>query len=363
LYEKAYGHACHHVLAREDGRIKALVGVFPVDVSVGGKRLRTCGIGMVAVHPYSRHSGYMKTLMAMADQAMRDSGAQFACLSGQRQRYQYSGFEKCGLRVLAQVNESNIRHRFGSGYSSRISFGALTSQSPELPVCRDIYSRRIVHAERDPSRFFDTLRTWDSDSWIIRRENSILGYLCADKKGEGIGEFVLTAEASRLNGDQAEILAAWLAHRNIPSVKVHLSPWVQGDIASLSIFAEQIRMDVDQNFCVYDFNRTIEAFFAVKSSYTPLPEGSLVLGIEGRGSIRISFADGRIKSEATEEPANLFLPYLGAMEFFFGHLRVVAPGLAETLGRPGPALWTGKERELAGAWFPLPLAMDEQDMV
>lgn len=100
LISKAYGedrtHWPIHFVARENGRIRGLVGLMPFPQRVLGETLQMGFIGTVSVHPYSRSKGYMKKLMAMTNDYARDNGFDLLALGRQRQRYEYYGYEPGG---------------------------------------------------------------------------------------------------------------------------------------------------------------------------------------------------------------------------------------------------------------------------
>src|SRR5665647_2141986 len=74
---------------RRDGRIRAVVGVFPMEVSIGGRILKAAGIGGVSTHPEERGHGLMRRLMEAALADMAAKGVALSVLGGQRQRYHY----------------------------------------------------------------------------------------------------------------------------------------------------------------------------------------------------------------------------------------------------------------------------------
>jgi predicted acetyltransferase len=80
----------HHIL-KEDNKIKAMVGSFPLGLTVCDNYLKGRGIGTVSVHRYSRNFGYMRLLMDNAVAEIKAEGCDFAVLSGRRQRYEYWG--------------------------------------------------------------------------------------------------------------------------------------------------------------------------------------------------------------------------------------------------------------------------------
>ncbi|MFR5072051.1 MAG: GNAT family N-acetyltransferase [Bianqueaceae bacterium] len=58
-------------LAKDNGKIKAMVCVLPTEFKSGTQVLKAGLLGTVSVHPYARKRGYMKKLMEMAVADMR----------------------------------------------------------------------------------------------------------------------------------------------------------------------------------------------------------------------------------------------------------------------------------------------------
>ena len=67
-------------------------------------------IGSVGVHERYRGAGYMKKLMDMAISDAMEKGYDFIGLGGQRQRYNYWNFERCGMNRSFYLTGTNVRH-------------------------------------------------------------------------------------------------------------------------------------------------------------------------------------------------------------------------------------------------------------
>lgn len=358
LYNPTYRTASHHIVAKEDGKIRAIVGAFPIPVTVAGESLLACGIGTVCVHPYRRSSGYMKTLMGMAHQDMIASGADFGCLGGQRQRYQYFGYDKCGQLIHFEVNQSNVRHVYGASPAASHTFRLLSAEDPALADCMRLFAERPAHAEREPERFFDIMRSWDSQAWLVSKESEVSGYLVASKTGEEILELVLCDPAMA-----AAVTADWVLYRGVKQTEVILPPFDKDGIRSLSQLAETMRVEAADNMAVFRFDTTVHAFFKLKASYDPLPDGELVILVEGHSAFRMSASAGVVKAEKTEEPAHLLLSYTDALSVLFSPLGGICAAGLEDLVKAGPAGFGNRERALLRAWLPLPLFFDKADNV
>ena len=109
---------------REAGRIRAVVGSFPIEWQLGDTRLAMAGIGGVSSHPRRRGAGYMRQLMHHCVARMHDECKHLSWLGGQRQRYAYFGYEKCGIGHSFTVSKTNLRHAYGDA-TSRLVFQPL----------------------------------------------------------------------------------------------------------------------------------------------------------------------------------------------------------------------------------------------
>jgi predicted N-acetyltransferase YhbS len=358
LYREQYGTAGYHCIAREAGHIRAIVGAFPIPMDVAGDRLLVCGIGTVCVHPYRRNTGYMKALMQMAHDGMAASGADFGCLGGQRQRYQYFGYDLCGQMFHFTLNKTNVRHCYGRDYAPTYRFRRMDAEDPAMATCLEWFNRRPAHAVRELNRFYDTVCSWNFLLWGIEQKGKLIGYLTAAKNGEEVHELV-TAD----DNDAAGILSDWLVTQGFDQVQFVTPPYDQKGIASLSAICESMHLSPAHNMAVFNFPNTVRAFAKLKASYETLPEGRLVLAVEGRKPFRIVMHAGTVTVEETDEPANLELPYMGALACLFGPFSGITTPIYESICKAGPAGWSLTERTLARVWFPLPLFFEESDNV
>jgi hypothetical protein len=358
LYNPVYRTAPHHVVAREGGRIRAMVGAFPIPVSVAGESLLACGIGTVCVHPYRRGSGYMKTLMRMAHDDMRQAGADFGCLSGQRQRYRYFGYDRCGQMMLFEINRANLRHAYGPDGAPKRTFRQLGPQDPALADCRTLHAARPLHVIREPERFLDILKSWDSQAWVIAREDVFEGYLVASRDGAQVHELVLANPR-----DSADIVAAWARDRDLETVNVLVPPYDPQVILPLSRLAETMRVEAADNLAVFRFDTTVNAFFKLKATYDALPDGEVVIAVDGHPPFRMSAVDGAVRAEMTQAPAHLAMTYADALALLFSPLGGVCAAALEDGVREGPAGFDARTRALLRAWLPLPLCFDKADNV
>ncbi len=334
--------ACNHAL-REDGRIRAVVGLFPIDWRVGDRLLKVGGIGGVSTHPGVRGKGYMGILMRHCVARMKAEGFHLSWLGGQRQRYGYFGYEKCGQAVSVDLGPSNLRHACPSPADLR--FEALEpGHSDRLERAWRMHQAQHVHCRRRKPWFHRFLRAWyNRPHAALDASGEMLGYLVASGEDDQVTELVGRDEEAAL-----AMAAAWVQARGAGSVRFVLPPEQRGLVRRLGAVGESVSVGSSGNWQIFDWAATVEALMGVCGG---LPEGEADLGIEGCGTLRMGVRDGRPECHREDGGGGGTWDPGTAMRALFGPLApdqvtVVPPALAALR-----------------AWCPLPLGWLRQDGV
>ena len=98
---------CHRII-RENGKIRACVGRYPMDVRIGACRVRVYGIGQVSCAPELRGGGRMTALLNDVCAEMDASDAGLAWLSGWRPRYATFGWEAVGTNLNSYIDKKTL---------------------------------------------------------------------------------------------------------------------------------------------------------------------------------------------------------------------------------------------------------------
>ncbi|MBQ8576513.1 MAG: GNAT family N-acetyltransferase [Clostridia bacterium] len=346
LYKEQYDPCYNNFVAAENGKLRAAIGVYPRKFSVMGEELLSHGIGNVAVHPYHRGKGYMKTLMNMALDDMIDAGADFSDLGGQRQRYQYFGYDNAGCARVFSINRTNIRHNFPDAPETAVYFHEIDETSPYLDDIHALYSSRTVHTVRPRAALYDILCAgYDRPCVILSREdNRFCGFFTG-----ALGGLALTD-----NGLFCDVVREYLKFHN--DVDIHLAPYDTDLIPICHRIGAGCRITSNVKIAVFRFGRMLSAYLALKAATEGLVDGVrqyTITGINaGHGktrdeSFRICVENGKsdISAIHVDEPVTV-LPYMDALAYFFG---LAAP---ERISDP-----------TASQWFPLPVQIDGCDHV
>jgi len=331
---------------KEQGRIRAAVGSFPMTYKVGEHKLEVIGIGNVAVHRDHRSKGYMKVLMNAALESMSTKAIDISWLGGQRQRYQYFGYETCGTSHNFSLKQESLKHTIPANYVPHFSFEPLAGQTTEI-VDRafDIFNSQPVHIERHREDFLTTLQTFQSVPHAIYDENrTMVGYLTA-RQGK-IQELVLTNDAIF-----TDVLYSFSITQNTKDFGLTLYPHETDKLAQASRICDYQRTESAGNFRVFNFANTVLALLKLKSNYLPLPDGDLVIGSDLFGGHEINISRGEISVTKTEKASDIYVKGFDIYQVLFGNLPISG------------FIQDGPKNKLILAWFPLQLSFPSQDHV
>lgn len=338
LLPKVYGEdapyeAAEQYVARKDGKIVALVANRPMTLCAGGQTLKVGFVGTVSVHPYCRGEGHMKHLMPLMHNKAVEMGMDVLVLGGQRQRYQYFGFENGGLRTAYTITATNVRHALPDVDDSTVTLLDIDRADAAL-VDRAwaMHQAQPVHIARSREEFIPVVHSWDCRCDIILWDGEMIGYAA----GNG-NEIILTDEALL-----PLAIKALLRLKGLKEITVSVSPWQTERSEILGALCEHCRISTADMLCVLNWQRVLTAALHMRAMYAPLADGVCVLDIDGQ-TLRISVANGQIDVSPCADAPQLTLTALKAQALFFGEGQLLAPN---------PRLH---------GWLPLPLDIPTQD--
>lgn len=338
LYKKEYQTMESHYIVKENGKIKAVVGAFPMELNVLGNTLKVSGIGTVCVHPYARGCGYMKQLMNMALEDMKKEGIHLSCLGGKRQRYEHFGYTFCGQKVYFTVNNENVRHRLGYYVSEGIVFKEVTN---DMDQAYELYNKAKFKFTRDKSGFLDWLKSWNFNVYFVYDGDCFIGYVVVNKENTYISELVV-----KNDNDFMRVLATYIDNNKPNFMNFELPVWEKHKIKELTKVAEDVSLHTAYQFNVLNYESVIEELLSFKATYTQLMDGQLSVEILDYGMFVISVVNGEVEVSKFEGECEIRLSHLEAMQVFFS---------------PFSSYLIDDARICS--WFPAPLFISTQDKV
>ncbi|MDR0555211.1 MAG: GNAT family N-acetyltransferase [Treponema sp.] len=321
LYKTAYFMDGIHYLAREEGRIKAAVGAYPLELEFSGGSLPGRGIGMVSVHPYRRSQGYMRILMGMALEDMKRDGVVFSCLGGQRQRYEYFGFTQAGSAYTFTCSEANITHTLGRQWDTGLSLKEVDADDTALlDQIYMLHQSKSLRCLRRRDRLFDILSSWKAVVLAIiadtHQGDRLEGYIIGNG-GNHISEINMN-DLSRLPEAVGLFLCRQRRREGSGRITISAGPHEGEKLRILSRFTENCSQSDAYQFAVFDHLSFLEPFLVYKAREQALPAGSFTFRIEDGPALRLNVNNQGEASLIPEDRGEnaLTLKSIDAVRFF-----------------------------------------------
>lgn len=338
--------ACNYAI-REEGKICAIVGLFPTHWQVGETRLKVGGIGGVSTHSSVRGKGYMQLLMKHCVQRMQAEDYDLSWLGGQRQRYGYFGYETCGQKIHLGLTKSSVRHVFGSIEPLRFEPLAETD-TIRMEAAVALHGAQDVYNSRGGTDTFHRflVNGYYQPHVALDSGGNMVGYLAADAAGGSVVELLGIDSSSAI-----DMARSWVQSREQEGARFDVSPTSFEFLQRLSAIDAGNSISASGNWQIFDWQATVQALLQVRSKAGGLANGAVVLGIEGYGSLRIRVQDEDVSCEKVADTPMVTWSPLTAMRVLFGPLPASAvveiPTAAAALS----------------AWCPLPLGWSRLDGV
>jgi predicted N-acetyltransferase YhbS len=329
---------------RRDGRIVSAVGVHPREWQVGDTTLKLAGIGGVSTLSEYRGQGLMKALMDRCVSDMKAEGYHLSWLGGQRQRYQYFGYEKCGNVYQIGLRRTNFRH--ASRELRDIHFEAMGEvYTDRIEAAKSFHEAKPMHVHRSQEDFVLYLLSGYCEPWVVLdAEDNVIGYLTTTSEANGIREI-----ASENTETSLDILLAW-SNRIDKGLHVTVQPDDLALSRALGKIAEQVSVSTSGNWQVYDWATTLQALMQVKHATCGLARGEVRLGI-GDETFVLAVDSAGVSCALDSGEADLSMTAFHAHQVLFGPRR------------PSDVVEIPDEARIIESWAPLPLSFMRADAV
>lgn len=342
-------HMERHIAVFEDGKMAAVVGVYPLRTVIGGEEFLFFTTGNVATLPQYEGKGYFSKLFPLAIEEAKRRGAVGCRLGGARQRYARYGFEPCGPAYEFCVTAHNAKH---TGADKDITLEEISREDEKtLAYCHALMQKKTFYVQRSTEEgyrdMYLALCSKEALPYLIKRNGRPIGYLAAKGGFASILEFSLENEEDVLGiaTAAAKQNSAGLTHILVP-------PTMPRAISVLLPEAQEISLVHPSRFHILEYARLVNRLLEVKKSLCPLPECDFILQIEGGEKLHLHAGKDGTYCKASTEAPDMTLSHLEAQRLLFG---ISADYLLASL----PA-----EKQLAlKAILPLPLTWATNDFV
>jgi len=305
-----------HLAVKEDGKICALLGIYPIPVKAGNTELLFSTVGNIATLPEYEGKGYMRALMCAAMDELARIGADASRLSGARQRYNRYGYEAAGISYHFTINEHTVKNC--SSGDDIITFGKLSGNDRDaLTYIRMIREKMPFYAIRSCDEAckgeYDALCSFWHTPYIALKNGRPVGYFTVSYDRRTISDI----GAGDLQTVKA-IVYAW--QRNVgDSVTLTLPATDFEGVRYFSAVSAGMQLLSPSLFKIIHFDKVADALIKLKkSSGAYLPQGKSVIGIKDWGNLLICCKGDDVFCEKTDKAAAITLDKLEATRFLFG---------------------------------------------
>lgn len=308
-------HMNMHLAVKENGKICALLGIYPIPFKVGETQLLFSTVGNVATLPEHEGKGYMRALMTAAMEELERIGADGSRLSGARQRYNRYGYEISGVSYNFRINEHTVKH---CADDAGIEFQEIKSSDKDaLCYIRSLRENLPMHTIRsegeDLTNEYNVLCSFWHTPYIALRDGKTVGYLTVSYDAHTISD----AAAEDLE-TLKQLAFAWQKKVGgevtlvLPATAFDAINYFSGVSASMQLTSPSL-------FKIIHFDKVADALIKLKQkSVAHLPQGESVIGIKDWGNLLICCKDGKVYCEKTDRQPSIVLDELEATRFLFG---------------------------------------------
>lgn len=333
VYADGRGYDDIHAIVLDDGRVKGVVGQYPVHASFGGVPLEIGYIGSVSTHPYARGCGYMIKMMEMQAEHAKETGIDIMMLGGQRQRYEYYGYSPVGCEYVYRVNAANVRHALKTVDASAISWKRFADASEaEIDDAYRLYQQQPITGVRSREDFTLILRTWRTEPYLLLREAELVGYMVVSGT-DSVSELIIS-DASLVPA----LVKGWFAANELKRMSFTVPAIDTALNRVLATFAEGYQMANCTQARIVNLANVLRACLTLKMRTGALSDGEIILQMDDEAPVLARVKDGKLTVQETDAVPDLHLPRLEMQQLLFASNRFAAPDVSCPVD-----------------WFPLPL--------
>ena len=308
-------HMERHIAVFEDGKMAAVVGVYPLRTVIGGEEFLFFTTGNVATLPAYEGKGYFSKIFPLAIEEAKHQGADGARLGGARQRYARYGFEACAPVYEFILTDHNAKY---APQDEGITLEEISRENIEaLAFCHALMEKKTMFVRRDTDENFRDMYlamcSKEARPYLIKKNGTAIGYLCAKNDFGSILEFSMENEADI-------VPAALAAVKESKSGQTHIavSPLMPRAIAALQAVAQEVTLSHSSRFHFFSLERLVNRLLQMAAELSPLPLCDLSLKIEDGETLLLHSGKDGCYCKKAEGECDLTLSHLEATRLLFG---------------------------------------------
>ncbi len=295
---------------KKDGKIIAVMGVYPLKANICGKEVLFATTGNVAVDPEYRNLGLMKQLMTFAAQELEAQNIDAARLGGERLRYNRYGYEFLGSTNSYILTAKNLK---ALSEIAEYTFKPISRNDiANLSFINELHNSKAFYIDRGNGDYtFDIMSAFYGSAYMVyNADGEPIGAVSVSDDKDRIHD-VIAADAKT----EFDILCAWLKNQGLSKLYFSSQPWNTDFNIIANSICEQTVVEYATQCKIRNWDTVCDAFIALKNSYSSnLCEDSFVIEIEGYGALEFS----KKGCKKTDKMPDLSIDSLLATRLIFG---------------------------------------------
>lgn len=324
----------HFVAYPEDkdvhGNICGCISNCEMTYHVGNEVLKISSSGNVAVKESARGTGLMTVMFDAVDKSLREDNFDLSYLHGARTRYNYFGYELCGVEYLFTFDMADLSKHYVN--QNKFQFIDLSQREDLLDEAIEIINAQKVHIERRADELIKVYRARWREPIGVFRNGQFWGSFAY---GEGGIKYL----ALQGYEDFAEMVYEFLLAKGLKSIPYDAPDYDKTLMRNCMKNCSSFAVGNPANFKILHFDRVVKAFLQLKADNTPLCDGEITLDSDLFGKYRIAVKDSKVSVETFDGEAKYHLTGYEVYDFLFNFT-------PNSYGEYDPAV---------RSWFPMPI--------
>ncbi len=312
------------------GNICGCISNCEMTYHVGKEVLKISSSGNVAVAKSARGTGLMTVMFDAVDKSLLEDGFDLSYLHGARTRYNYFGYELCGVEYLFTFDMADLSKHYKP--TDKFQFFDLSQREDLLEEAVHIIHSQRVYVERQAEELINVYRARWREPIGVFRNGEFWGSFAY---GEGGIKYL----ALRNYEDFAEMVYGFMLEKGLTSLPYNAPDYDKALMKSCITRCSSFAVGNPANFKIIHFDRVVKAFLQLKAENEPLYNGTLTLDSDLFGKWSICVNGSSVCVEPFDGEATYQLKGFEIYDFLFNYT-------PNTYGPYDPAV---------KSWFPLPI--------
>ncbi len=312
------------------GNICGCISNCEMTYHVGNETLKISSSGNVAVKDTARGTGLMTIMFNEVDKSLHEDDFDLSYLHGARTRYNYFGYELCGVEYLFIFDMADLSKHYKP--QNKFTFVDLSQREDLISDAIEIIRAQSVYIERRADELIKVYRArWRAPIGVFRN-------------GEFWGSFAygeggINHLSLKSYEDFSEMVHAFLLEKNLSTIPFNAPAFDKSLLKNCITNCSSYTIGNPANFKILHFEKVIAAYLQVKADCEPLCDGQITLDSDLFGKYQITVQNAKVSVTAYEGEAKYHFKGFDVYDFLFNFTPNV-------YGEYDPAV---------KSWLPIPL--------